>query len=138
MLREQHLKRYLIIMPEYDIFDTHAIPTCHGVVIQRNLIQCYFVKELHNRFHFDVGQNGVDHLLNLFNSQEIEHIIVPNDVPFYLNEEKKSVINRTSYERHDSQILKKVKGLFQDIIKTCPNTIKQHSTIRWTTGVLYL
>ena len=63
---QSYLQQSLIIFPKCDIMESADEQECPVITINRSVTQFYFIKRLHERFHGDLGPNGLNELVEYF------------------------------------------------------------------------
>ena len=72
-----YMQRALVVFPREDILNgKQETPV---ILINRSHCQSYFILDLHDRYHCDVGVNGIKMLLQFLHDKAVDYVMVKNN-----------------------------------------------------------
>ena len=133
-----YLSRHLVVLPSKTLWDNGST-----IIISRCKTQAYFVKDLHERDHFELGENGLTELKKDLHDGGYECVHIHKDKNYFNSQEKIIVLNKhSSLESNNSNdLLETVETVTGSILKNCDVTLntafKEGCTKRGTVCVNY-
>ena len=104
----EYFKRHLIVLPTQNIFITTTKQRDPVIIINRAPVQSYFIKNLHERYHCDVGENGLQFFLKVLSNNNIPSLLVKNTTEFVKSEDLQLlVINKVNKSSQNNILIKK-------------------------------
>ena len=127
---QSYLRRCLVIFPTIDIMKSGGDLECPVVIIDRCATQFYFIKRLHERFHGDLGPNGLNELVQYLEDKSIPYEHIDGNTSSFKEPSmdlyvcnKTSLLSNDATESKNDLMLEKVQCFFQSVIQKCKSTI---------------
>ena len=119
----QYTQRALVIFPKEDVLNVEQKTPV--ILINRSCCQSYFVLDLHDRYHCDVGVKGVKMLIEFMQEKQINYLFVSNTEKKFISQRLSLIVmNQNENNSKDAQYMNKIKKFFNDLPSKCPTTMK--------------
>ena len=122
----QYMQRALVIFPKEDLLNVEQKTPV--ILINRSCCQSYFVLDLHDRYHCDVGVNGVKMLIEFMQEKQINYLFVSNTEKKFISQRLSLIVmnqnENNSKDSKDAQYMNKIRKFFNDLPSKCPTTMK--------------
>ena len=112
----------MIIFPS-SIIDTIMNSGKEIFIIQRSTLQAYFVKDLRDRPHDDIGPTGLKTLISHLTDLDIPFTYMKNNINHVIKSHNMIVINKEEPQSESVFILTGVSKALRTILTKCPLTI---------------
>ena len=108
----EYIQRALIVFPKEDIFNVQQVTPV--IFINRSCCQSYFVLDLHDRYHCDVGVKGIKMLIEFLQDKEMKFVIVRNTERKYISQRLNLIVmNQIDKDSQDGQYMNKITKILQ-------------------------
>ena len=105
------MQRALVVFPREDIFNVKQETPV--ILINRSHCQSYFILDLHDRYHCDVGVNGTKMLLEFLHDKAIDYVMVKNKEKNISQALNLIVMNQNDTNSKDDQYMNWIKKILQ-------------------------
>ena len=119
---DEFSKRSMIIFPSA-IIDTILNSGKEIFIIQRSTLQAYFVKDLCDRPHGDIGPTAIKTLISHLTDLDIPFTYMKNNINHVIASNNMIVMNKEEPQSESGLILTGVSKVLRTILTQCPLTI---------------